>query len=71
MKTSKVCFQHRLNDAGRRIRTKLDPGDLLSMDDFFESWRNQRSIRPFGEWLRKEYPLEFNTRYANWKVRYS
>lgn len=56
-----------LNDAGLRLKDKLDPGELQGLDDFFEAWRKADSLRRFGKWLRTEHSDEFKTRYLYWK----
>lgn len=56
MKTTKIRFEHILNDQGK----------IKSTEKYIELWQKSTSRRFFGSWLRREKPREFKKRYDAW-----
>jgi hypothetical protein len=68
MKTTRVIFEHILNDNGKSLKEKLKSEDLEGIDDIFEIWLKSKTMRFYGTWMRKEYSIEFNRRYKQWRI---
>ena len=66
MKTTKVIFEHTLNDKAEKYR-HWEPGQLAGLDDYFEVWKQSGTMQRFGTWLRRTRPAEFIRRHTTWK----
>lgn len=58
MKTTKVIFEHFLND--KAVEDKFDSYYLFL-------WRKTKTSRCFGTWLRTQRKQDFNKFYKLWK----